>query len=267
MYNIKEVYKQGDTALYFIVEQGNKEARVSPEQLITLIERGKISNASIIDTSDSKVIKSTNVQAIQAEDVVEFCHVSIEPIEKTYTFKPRIPTNGAGAEDKTYPRICLSDSLQGAISAIPDGMDMIGSDPITVFRIPIAVNDPRLIDFEELYDKGLVPDAMITHECWYTTQFMAEPIQIIITGFEDDFKYLVDEADRKRIYSGIEKYTNMGETITQLIDRYDMFDFVNDIVYREEIFSPIENSLSDIMEYSDITCMQYVSRITYVEGK
>lgn len=264
MYTIEYIYKSGDKTLYYIAKNKERYIRLLTEELRKLIDTIGVENAVIETRNGDRGILVTEAKIVQSSGIIELYHISLDDREVT-KFIPRIPSNGAGSENKSIPRVCLSDSVAGAISAIPDGMDMIGEDPINLYKVRLAINDPMLIGYEDLYNKGLVPDALITHEYWYTAELKTKATPIVVNSFEDDFKYIADEVDRGRIYAGIGKYTTVGENILYLIDKIGINDFVNKVVYNDIKFSEIEESLSDIMDYANITCMQYISDIDYAE--
>lgn len=265
MIRVKYVYKLDGKTLYYLAEDRDGYIRLEKEELRDLIKANKVRNATIESRDNDIGILVTDIDIINITNMIELYHISLDE-KDVDTFIPRIPSNGAGSEDKEIPRVCLSDSVAGAISAIPDGMDMIGEEPINMYKVRLAINDPMLIGYDTLYNKGLVPDALITHEYWYTAELKIKATPIVVNSFEDDFKYIADEADRSRIYSGIEQYTTLSESDISLIDKIDINEFVNSIVYDDNRFSEVELSLSDIMDYANITCMQYISDIDYKVG-
>ncbi len=116
-------------------------------------------------------------------DVVKLYHISYdcdEPLCKE--FIPRIPDNILNGESETIPRICFSDSIEGCINARQDGIVTIADEEyisIIVWEVEIAISDPNLKSWVELYESDLVPDAALTHEYWYL-----ESLQLTGTFYE-----------------------------------------------------------------------------------
>lgn len=103
-----------------------------------------------------------------------YYHISTD-LEHDGTFTPRIPTTRADNEDFSSPRICVSRTIEGAVSAIPNGGSRLdeliehnhGFLKLFVFDSEdLDLNDDNMIDCDTLYEKGLVHDATITDEYW-----------------------------------------------------------------------------------------------------
>lgn len=92
-------------------------------------------------------------------------------------FIPRIPEFRAEGldENNTIPRICLSDSIEGCLSAVPWGGSRLedlfweeGSCLIRIYEFDIKdLNLKNLLPPEYLYSSDLVRDSNITREYWY----------------------------------------------------------------------------------------------------
>ena len=102
---------------------------------------------------------------------------------------PRIPDNHMtkiGAEENKTPRVCFSESIDGALIAL--GQNLRGK------RLYVYVADlkgQRVVTNREIVDKGFVPDAKITGETW-----VLDPVRIkLITSI------VVHEADKEYEYS------------------------------------------------------------------
>lgn len=105
-------------------------------------------------------------------------HVSTRKIDE---FKLRIPINFLNDENSEIKRICFSRTIEGAISAMPYGLDvMLGlMDLNKRYNIPpiiyVHMVDEREIDRQYilkskvLKKKSFVPDAKINSEVWLLT--------------------------------------------------------------------------------------------------
>lgn len=84
-------------------------------------------------------------------------YIHLSKSNKSLTLKPRIPKNTIpNIENNTIPRICVSNSIFGALSAIPNDV----GDIYYVHLIePVKILDnPEVLQY--------VPDAAMTGECW-----------------------------------------------------------------------------------------------------
>ena len=105
-----------------------------------------------------------------------FFHVQSVEDEYVDCFVPRIPKTRLILEDDVIPRICLSDSIQGALKGSQYLLQK--RDETSVFRQGVKgiylrvysfrdVSLKELVTPEELVEDGLVQDAMFTREHWY----------------------------------------------------------------------------------------------------
>ena len=99
------------------------------------------------------------------ENGLKYIHISLS--NKPITFKPRIPENVMEfkggwkqfSENKTIPRICCSNSIFGAISAI----SAIKVKENKIFYVHL-LEPKKVLSNQEVVQ--YVPDAMATGECW-----------------------------------------------------------------------------------------------------
>lgn len=104
-----------------------------------------------------------------------FYHITTD-LDHNGLFEPRIPKYMFEFENKTVPRICVSDSIQGCLSAFPDKDALGESQPryIKVFEInteELNLLPEDIINPELLYKSGYLDDALITNEHWIIKSF------------------------------------------------------------------------------------------------
>ena len=121
-------------------------------------------------------------------------------------FEPKIPLIRLrdGSEDSLVPRICLSSSLNGCLSAVYWGgasfedivIDYGISVPIRVYEFDTDdIENNNLITPEYLYKSDKVRDAMINQEYWVINQTLKPRKTYVIKinnykeGCEDDISY------------------------------------------------------------------------------
>lgn len=195
-----------------------------------------------------------------------FYHLSFDVLESIGEFVPRIPGNRMASEDNSSLRICCSDSLSGALLAMPDNADVLNSNKlfplIKVYELDESKIDADNILYpEQIIDK--VPDALRTREHWITT--IVKPtksyiIQIVSMNYDrysndiTDFRYDIltkeVETDCSDFYSYDIKIEASEETLNILGDIiYEDIEDVDDLLIKatnliEDTLSFISNELS-----------------------
>ena len=110
---------------------------------------------------------------------MKFYHISLDLENDIKAFKPTIPNEEIRLcnEDSTTPRICVSNSIEGCLSAVPwggiDFENQFDTDHI-VFKVyefePKDILNGNLIKPDYLYKEDLVRDAKFTGEHWIVNQ-------------------------------------------------------------------------------------------------
>lgn len=109
-----------------------------------------------------------------------FYHVSFlrGKRHRVKTFVPRVPDTCAPDEDKSFPRICLTPTVEQCVQAMaPDSRDLRKGAVVTVYTAEISENDPCLWRPEEIADR--VPDSVENQEYWYVA-----PLTMVANEFE-----------------------------------------------------------------------------------
>ena len=138
-------------------------------------------------------------------NVNELYSVCLPELSEETIFYPRIPKNRADDEDSCIPRICLSSSLSGCISAVPwGGKDFETMIPLVysykenescVIKVSVFdINDidkNNILTPEYLYQKDYVRDAKINSEYWVINQNL-KPIREHYIQVLNYFEEVVD---------------------------------------------------------------------------
>lgn len=123
-------------------------------------------------------------------------HVSLD-ITHSGVFDSRVPESRMQDEDSVTPRICVSDSIEGCLTASGFGAHYLGenlfenNDLLKVFIFDtekLGLTSDDVIFPEELYQSGKVDDANLTNEHWVLTSVSipAEDQYVVkVTGFDD----------------------------------------------------------------------------------
>lgn len=134
-------------------------------------------------------------------------------------FYPRVPTNRAEIEDDVTPRICFSNSIEGALTAIPvPGSSFAELNESfgcvwKVFELDTdTIPSQSTINPKELYHDGKVLDAWLTGEHWVT-----QPIDLS----QSAYYIMVNELEVDEI--GIEERDLELESLGWILHENDIF--------------------------------------------
>lgn len=180
-------------------------------------------------------------------------HLSLD-VDQIIEFMPRVPESIMCDEDDTIERICLSDSIEKALSAAPWGgaalfdIFICGdfSRLIRVYEFIIDEDNNSLISPEELYRKGLVPDAMLSNEYWYTEKLRPSKSYLIeISYYDEEMMDIINYENYKEIMN--DDSLNVSHFIdgsfTNIIDvKYSIVpeENISGIIYFDELIDKIE---------------------------
>lgn len=165
-----------------------------------------------------------------------------------FTFTPRIPSgrigrlpNGA-SEDSTTPRICVANSVNHALTAMPGTGKAIKS--MRMVGIPVIIHAYYLsIDEKYVYrpSKEEVPDAEWTGELW----LLKEPDKVIRRDYliSDEFIYHT----RNQYDQEYEKFIGCDITPCKFTDNY--VNFIRSLS-ENSLGNPDENILQVIKGYT-----------------
>lgn len=145
-----------------------------------------------------------------------YYHIS-PSLNHTGVFTPDIPSNRSLFENANIPRICVSKTIEGALTSIPNGgslLDELLGSTFGFLKLYIIdtdklnISDDDMVDSEELYIKDLVDDANHTDEVWILKGFtVPESDQQIIIPL-DWGEELIDIIPSSIVRVSIEKYND-----------------------------------------------------------
>lgn len=129
-------------------------------------------------------------------------HISLNLDALTEVFSPRLPSAVYEGEDSQTKRICVSNTIEGALTSVPFGgrkleitqadlSDIYGNYEVLYLKVyefeSEQVQEGNLITPNELWLKGLVPDAEVGGEHWIINQDI-KPVReylIELNGFNE----------------------------------------------------------------------------------
>lgn len=112
--------------------------------------------------------------------------------DKEVQFTPRVPEFIGFDEENSIPRVCFSETLEGAVSACPYSFDRLCSNPnkekipIIVFELDTDQLEEPYFSPEYLYNHQYVGDAYYTRECWVLEEVTLKGRLIYITNYDID---------------------------------------------------------------------------------
>lgn len=182
--------------------------------------------------------------------------------EKEYT--PRIPLITTIGEDENIERICLSDSISGCVSAVPnlggihfkemfcDNLHYLISYPLklNIFKTEDII-DGNLVSPTHLYRTDKVRDALINHEYWVLNQDLPIYKTVYIEIGEDYEEYIRDNISYEDMLNFCEEDDYYDEYIEGSYTYIDIRSYT--VIERENLY--IGNSLKfSTKEFCDGKC-------------
>jgi len=192
-------------------------------------------------------------------------------IEQTHSeeplsvFKPRIPENRMSGENATTPRICLSSSLEGCLSATPwGGHNLPTKGKSEIFRVyEFDTNDileGNLILPYDLFSQNLVPDALVTEEHWVINQNLSprNTYEILINDFElEELLLCENEELLKNIFNKLHFNTATHVKNIFYTECYDIcYKNKLTIPYKKRLNSHLKEELASIL-YDNLSDNNY----------
>mgnify|MGYP004512419667 CR=1 FL=1 len=157
-----------------------------------------------------------------------YCHVSGDLTKDNY-FYPRLPAYTRNDEEYDTPRVCVSKTLEGALSALPKSF--LNEKPVygcnscnTYYKVFIVDVDKlgikEMLHSDYLYEKDYVRDASITGEVWILEPFTV-PDEYTFYIKVDSWTEGVDDIIPHHIYELAETEQYEGDYCAAYEDYYD----------------------------------------------
>lgn len=201
-----------------------------------------------------------------------FYHVSTN-IHHDGTFIPRIPQNRHEDENDTIPRVCVSSTIEGCFTAMPNGgysLDMLNistSGLYLIFRIDtdkLGILPDNIYTSDVLYQRDLVRDADLSDEHWITSSFIVpkeEQTVILLKSWdveETDLipAYIHDLADKN--YDGDYCEAYRKEFYTSFVPSAV---YIKNLRFLEERVKPGETILYRVEHFHQESIKRYLEDI------
>lgn len=126
-------------------------------------------------------------------------HITMIDKEFQMVLRPRVPEETMVNENITIDRISLSDSIMGCIFGLGQADRISSGMKIRVYQIDIDSSDTALIGPRELYYKGWVDDATLSHEYWYLKSILVKKYYEYIIDDIVKNKYIVISAKAEQL--------------------------------------------------------------------
>lgn len=165
-------------------------------------------------------------------------NVTFNISDQRHVLRPAIPESAADGENKTYPRVCLTDSVEHCIQAIAVGnRDVRTGTRIVVRSVDIRDLDrDKLLTPQQLFERKLVPDALENNEYWCLDTVRFKVGTYVIEDFDSEIDLAwscISLEDCKRIVNKwmpqlkIGKFKipkNLYTHAMQVADKFQMWD-------------------------------------------
>ena len=149
-------------------------------------------------------------------------------------FSPKIPEKVEGDEDITIPRICFADTIQNCIRSV-NGYPRDEINYIRVYEFEVDPNDEALVSWKEIYSKGYVNDAELTHEFWYLKPVKLKSRVYKITEFDKQEFIVISQVSKQKIVSILTEQLDMQEEIfAEMYATYILNNWVRENIKNSE---------------------------------
>lgn len=232
-YNITKMYN--DKVL--LLENNSNSIIMNISDLDAFIKSTKDTYAVANYYGIDKLYDRDDIEYIHTNNMIKLYHVTVdynnEPDYKI--FQPRIPKSAPKMEgicftdftQQHYQRVCFSDSIEGCINAIKDGIYYIRDDNIIkVYEIEVPM-DEKLKFPNDLYENYNVDDADFTHEHWYMGNLFLKGRLYEVTDWLEDFYYAVDDYERDIFIRNILESNNVDAKYISIVKEYDFCNVLN----------------------------------------
>lgn len=201
---------------------------------------------SMLNQRERVMMHSDGCTGPRNTDFITVYHVSFSCDETTKYYYPRVPKSAMAGEDKSTPRICFADSIEGCITAMPKSQRNLDIGArMMVFPFLVSQNDPAFISTQMLEKERLVPDAIYTGECWYTKPVELKGSVYEIVDFAWAHYFFPVEDDRPLIYDRLKRYWGVPQKYIEPLDNYKIFDVVNNVLNSHPEYWDYDQFLGD----------------------
>ena len=142
---------------------------------------------------------------------MKFYNVTFNLNDNKGVLIPCIPDSAGNGENKTIPRVCLTDSVEHCIQAIASGNREVHKGAKFIVReTDIPTTRAELINPRFLKEQGYVPDALENKEYWYLKPVEFKRYLCEIVSFDYEFDLAWSCISRKQCLDAISKYMNIN---------------------------------------------------------
>ena len=140
---------------------------------------------------------------------MKFYNVTFNLADNRDILTPCIPDSAGTDEDKTIPRVCLTDSIEHCIQAIATGNREVYKGAQFIVREADIKSDEKLVHPRFLKELNYVPDALENNEYWYLNPIKVKRYICKIESFDYEFELAWSCISRKQCLDAIGKYMSI----------------------------------------------------------
>ena len=153
---------------------------------------------------------------VKGEKEMKFYNVSFNLNNLNSVLVPAIPESAGTDENKTIPRVCLTDSIGHCMQAIASGnREMCKGTKFIVREVDIPLTKKSLYNPKFLKTTGYVPDALENNEFWSLEPLKFKMYICELEHFDCDFTVSWSCVTREQILGIINRYVK-----TKRFNRY-----------------------------------------------
>lgn len=152
-------------------------------------------------------------------------HVTTIKKDIQSVLRPRIPEKTLPDENISIERVSLALTIFDCLRSL-EIYKMFNNEEVyvRVYTVEIDENDKCLKKWTNLYQEGLVPDAFLTHEYWYTESIVPKECAIYkITNFEEK-KYIIVNYNQTELIKKLIRKIGLEDNF---IEKYNAFEIMN----------------------------------------
>ena len=176
---------------------------------------------------------------------------------------PKIPYTAGVGEDNEIKRVCLCDCVENCLQAMASYYRKLESGTRVVIRkVYVDENDKNLIKPQELFELGLVPDALENHEFWYLNPIECQTAIATIENVETEFDIAWSCVPLKECQAIISKYTK-DIHVEKFGSSFALYNAFHQWASKHEKYAELDDVWDEIVEipWSQIVRINEVSLV------
>lgn len=167
--------------------------------------------------------------------------------DMTTTLIPKIPHSAGDGEDKTTPRVCLTDSLENCLQAFGSAYrDLSDGACILIREVEVDKNDVYLVNPLTLKEDNKVPDALENNEYWYLKPITCDVIKAEIIDADTEFTIAWTCIPIGKCREIVSKYSDIN--VEDYEDSYGLYETFMDWANKNKKWNEMDYVWNELVE-------------------